>query len=204
ERAGDRVVNRSVGVVLNIKSEQSGGQRRIPFIMRDERAEGRHTDLSRKGFAMERDLGDGEAADEGRVVEVRRSCHRVAIGAEAEPVELSPAWRARRQALVRPVQHARVDELAVPLRLDREMTVTVMLMDRRPIADAPIYEPAAARERNASRSDPAEGKGDVLAARASIDESGIDPRVDFIGSIGVHGISQFLMPLMAMPSITIF
>jgi hypothetical protein len=43
-----------------------------------------------------------------------------------------------------------------------------------------------------------------LAARASMDESGIDPRVDFIGSIGVHGISQFLMPLMAMPSITIF
>src|SRR5271154_2414968 len=75
ERAGDCVVNRSVGVVLHIKSEQSGGHRRIPFIVRDERAEGRHTDLARKGVAMESDLGYGEAADEGRVVEVWRPCH---------------------------------------------------------------------------------------------------------------------------------
>ena len=93
---------------------------------------------------MERDLGDGEAADEGRVVEMRRACHRVAISAEAEPVELSPARRAGRQAFVRPVQHARVDELAVALRLDREMTVAVVLMDRRPIANAPVDEPPAA------------------------------------------------------------
>ena len=37
---------------------------------------------------MELDLGDREPPDEGRVVEMRRAGHRVAIGAEAEAVEL--------------------------------------------------------------------------------------------------------------------
>ena len=153
---------------------------------------------------MEGDLGDRETADERRVVEVRRACHRVAIGAETEPVELSPAWRARRQSLVRPVQHPRVEELTVAFGLDREMAVAIVLMDRRTVADAPVDEPSAAGQRDASRPDPAERKRDVSPARAPVDKTGIDVRAGLVGGDGVHAISQVLMPLMAMPSITIF
>src|SRR5271154_3149528 len=115
ERAGDCVVNRSVGVVLHFKSEQSGRHRRIPFIVRDERAEGRHADLARKGVAMERDLGYRETTDESRIVEMRRASHCVAIGPKADPVNLPPARGAGGQAFIRTVEYACVDELPAAL-----------------------------------------------------------------------------------------
>ena len=47
------------------------------------------------------------------------------------------------EPLVRAVQHASIEELAVPLGLDREMAVAVVLVDGRPVVDAPVDQPAA-------------------------------------------------------------
>ena len=139
---------------------------------------------------MERDLGDGESPDERGVVEMRGAGHRVAVGAEAEAVELPPARRAGRQPLVGPVQDARVEELAVALGLDGEVAVAVVLMDGRAIADAPVDQPAASGQGHAARAQAAERKGDMAATRAAIDEARVDPVLGYVGSDGVHSASS--------------
>jgi hypothetical protein len=47
------------------------------------------------------------------------------------------------------------------------MAVTVVLMNGRPVADAPVDQAAAAGERDAAGADAAEREGEVLAARPS-------------------------------------
>ena len=122
--------------------------------------------LPGKRVAMELDSATGKRPMNVDVVEMRNAGHRVAIGAEAESVELAAARRARRHALIRAVENARVEQLAVPLGLDREMAVAVELMDGGPVADAPIDQPPASRQRDAAGADAAERKGDVLRARS--------------------------------------
>ena len=76
-------------------------------------------------------------------------------------------------------------------------------MDGGPIADAPVDEPPAAGQGHAAGSDPAQGKRDMLPPRAPIDEALVDVGAEGLPSQSVHDVPQFLMPLIAMPSITI-
>ena len=204
QRAGDRVVDRGVGIVLDMEREQCGRHRQIAVVVRNERAERRHPHPARKGVAMELDFGDRKSPDKSRVVEMRDAGHRVAIRAKTETVEFAPAGRAGRQALVRAIENASVDQLAVALGLDGEMAVAVVLMDCRSIANAPVDQPSAARQARRCRSPSAERKGDMLPARAAIHKPVVDPRASLACAIATMLISQFLMPLMATPSITIF
>ena len=48
ERAGDRVVDRGVGVVLHLEGEQSRRHRGVAFVVRNERTERGHPHLSRE------------------------------------------------------------------------------------------------------------------------------------------------------------
>ena len=107
-------------------------------------------------------------------VEMRDAGHRIAVGAEAEAVELPRARRAGRRPLIGTVEDAGVEKPAVLLGLDGEMAVAVELMDVGPVADAPIDQPPAAGERDAARSDAAEREGDVASPRAAIDEAVVD------------------------------
>ena len=177
QRGADRIVDRRVGVVFDVESEQRGGHRRIAVVMGNERAERRHPHLAGKRVAMEFELGDGKAAGEGHVVEMRHARHGIAIGAETEAVEFSRARRAGRHALIGAVQHARVQQLAVALGLDGKMAIAVELMDGGAAAQAPIDEAPASRQRDAAGSDAAERKRQILTARAGIDEPLVDGRL---------------------------
>jgi len=174
ERRADRIVDRRIGVVFDVEGEQRGGHRGIAVVVGNERAERGHPHLAGKGVAVEFEFGDGKAPGEGHVVEMRHAGHRIAIGAEAEAVELARAGRARRHALVGAVEHARVEQLAVALGLDGEMAVAVVLMDGGAVAQAPVDEAPAAGQRDAAGSDAAERKGQILTARAGIDEALVD------------------------------
>ena len=123
---------------------------------------------------MELEFGDRKAADERDVVKVGDSGHRVAIGAETESVELARTWRTGRRPLIGSVQYASVKQFAVLLRLDGKVAVTVELIDRGPVADAPVDQPAAACQRHAAGSDAAQRKGDVSAPFAGVDETVVD------------------------------
>jgi len=89
------------------------------------------------------------------------------------------------------------------LRFDREVAVAVVLMDGRPIVDAPVDEPPSAGQGDAAGPDPAKGKRHMLPPGASIDEALVAPGAERRLRQRVHNVPQFLMPLMAMPSITI-
>ena len=143
EGRGDRVVDRCGGVVFDCECEKRDRHRRVAVVVRDERAERRHPHLARKVGLMELEFGHRKAADECDVVEVGDSGHRVAIGAETESVEFADTGRTGRRSLVRAVQNASVQQLAVLFRLDRKVAVTIELIDRGPVADAPVDQPAA-------------------------------------------------------------
>ena len=176
ERGSDCIVDRPVRIVQYRKREHGRRHRRVAVVVRDERAESRHPHLAWKGVTDEFDLGDRKSSDEERVVEMRNACHRVAIGAESVSVELAPAGRSDRQTLVGAIEDAGVDQLAVALGLDGKMAVAVVLVDCRPIADAPVDEPTAARQRNAAGADATERERYVLSAGASVDEPVVDCR----------------------------
>ena len=180
--------------------------------MRDERAERRHLHLAGKGLAVKGEFGERKAPGEGHVLEMRHARHRVAVGAKAVAVPFAAARRARGDAFVGAVEDAGVDQLAVPLGLDGEMAVAVVHVDRRAVADAPIDQPAGPRQRDASRPQAAERKRHILAALAGEDEALVDSRrygsFDNVVHRGSRSFNksfrQFLMPLIATPSITIF
>ena len=174
ERRRDRIFDLRVGVVLDDEGEERRGHRGIAVVMGYERAERRHSHLSRKRFAQELDLGDRKPPKEHGVVEMRSAGHAVAVRAKAVSIELARAWRARRHALVGTVENAGVEKFAVALGFDSEMAIAVKLMDGGPIADAPIDKPPASGQRDAAGANPAERKGDVATARAAVYETVVD------------------------------
>jgi len=174
EGRGERVVDRCVGIVFDRECEKRDRHRRVTIVMRDKRAERRHPDLARKARMMELELSDRKAADERDVVKVGNSSHRIAIGAEAKSVELTCTGRTARDPLIGSVQHASGEQSAVLLCLDREMAVAVKLMDSRPVADAPVDQPAAAGQRHAAGADAAKWKGDKFEPFAGVNEAVID------------------------------
>jgi hypothetical protein len=143
ECRSDRVVDRCGGVVFDCESEQSDRHRRVTVVVRYERAERRHAHSAWKVGLMELKLGHRKTSDECDVVEMGNSRHGIAISAETESVEFADARRTGRCSLIRAVENSSAQQLAVPFRLDRKVAVTIELIDRRPVADAPVDEPAA-------------------------------------------------------------
>ena len=174
ERRADGVVDRTPSVVLDVEGKQRRRHRGVAIVVGDERAERRHPHLPRERVAPEFELGHGKAPDKCDVVEMRNAGEGIAIGPEAVSVEFSRARRAGRIPLIGPVQDPRVQKLAVALRLDCEVAIAVELMDRGAVADAPIDEAPRAGERDAARSDAAEGKRNIFAALPRIDEPLVD------------------------------
>src|SRR5208282_3295947 len=170
----DRVIDRCASVVFDRDGEERDRHRRVAVAVRDERAERRHPNLARKAPAMKLELGDRKTADERDVVKVGNSSHRVAIGAETKSIELARTWRTSRRPLVGPVQYPSFKQFAVLLRPDSKVAVAVELTDSRPVADAPVDQPATASQRHATASDAAQWKGDVSAPFAGVDETVVD------------------------------
>ena len=106
--------------------------------MRNKRAERCHSDLAGKTSLMKFKLGHWKPSDKGYIVEMRNSGQSIAISAKSKPIELTHTWGTGRHTFVWTIQYSRAEQLAVLFCLDREMTVTVALMDRRPVTDAPI------------------------------------------------------------------
>ena len=174
DRRAERVIDRGLGVVLDIEAEQRRRHRRIAVVVRNERAERRHADFPRKAVVPEREFRHRKPPDEGHVVEMRHAGQRVPIGAETEAVELSRAGGAGRDALVGTVENPRVEQRAVPHRLDREMAVAVELVDRGAVADAPIDQSPGARQRQAAGPDAPERERDIAVTFAGVDETIVD------------------------------
>ena len=134
--------------------------------------ERRQPDVAGEALVVEDEIGGREAAVEIDLAEMRHAGQRLAVGAVAEAVEhLAQARRAGGIEVVGAVEDAGVDQLAVLLGLDGEMRVAVVALQRRPVADRPVDQPAAAGDREAARADAAERKGDVAGALARIGES---------------------------------
>ena len=175
ERAGDHIGDRRVGGVLDLEGEHRRRQRGIAVVMRDEGRQRLHPDVAREALVMERIFGDREAPDKGHVRKMRHAGHRVAIGAEAETIELADRGRAGRRPLIGAVQHQRLQQLAVLLGLDGEMAVAVELVQLGAVADRPVDHAAGAGQREAAGPDAAEREHGIAAARAAEDEAVVDP-----------------------------
>ena len=96
ERAGDRVVDRCVGVVVNSNSNSATGIDVSRSLCGMNGLKRRHAHLARKACVVELEVGDRKAADEVTSSKVRHAGHRLAVGAVAEAVEHLRAARRRR------------------------------------------------------------------------------------------------------------
>src|ERR1700757_3884317 len=100
-------------------------------------AERHHPDLAGKLSLMKFELGHWKPSNEGYVVEMRDPGQGIAISAKAEPIKFTHPGRTSGYTLVGTIQYPGVEQPAVLFRLDREMAVTIKLVDSRPVTNTP-------------------------------------------------------------------
>ena len=106
---------------------------------------------------------------------MRDADKRLPIGAMAKSVEhLALAGCAGRIEIVGAVQHPRIDQPAVLLCLDGEMRIAVVSLQGRTVADRPVDQASAARNREPAGADPAQREGDVAGTLALVGKARID------------------------------
>ena len=175
ERSGQRVGQLVAGVVDQLELEHGDRHRAVVVVVRDERRQRRQAHAAREALVLEHQIGGREAAIEIDLAEMRHADQRLPVGAVAEAVEhFAQARRPGGIEVIGAVQHARVDQLAVLLCLDGEMRIAVVALQRRPVADRPVDQPAASRDREAAGADPAQRKRDVAGALALVGKARID------------------------------
>ena len=183
QRPTDGVVDRRRAGIGHLDLEHRRRQRGIALVGGNERAPGGELHPARERRVMERHLGYREGPRKRRRLEMRHARQRVAVGAPAEAVEEFP--RGRRtggHALIGAVEDAGIEQLAPGLGLDGEVAVAVEALQPRPVADRPVDQPAAARERQPAGADAAEREGDVAGAVGFVDETRIG-----LGHLKIHG-----------------
>ena len=171
DRQADGIGQGRVLRVVDLDLEERRRDAGVVFTERYEGVERGDGHGTGKRVVAQRERGDRKLAAEARRAEVWRRRQVAARRTRSERRAPGACFQASGVGWLKiPLQHARIEHLAVPLRLDGKVGVTVGAALVRPVEYLPVDQPPVAGQADAAAADAAERKRNLAGPRPLMDK----------------------------------